>query len=78
MTATVLLLSAAAVALVLIVAIVVLAVRARRSSAPRALPGAAGPRSPNAVVCSFCKREYDPGTSGGHCPGCGAATPRRR
>jgi hypothetical protein len=73
------LIAAAVVVLVAIVLIVLLAVRARRrSDAAQALPGRVGrPSSPTAIVCSFCKREYDPAETGGRCPSCGAAAPRK-
>jgi hypothetical protein len=71
--------AAAAVAVIVIVLAVVLAVRARsRSGRQQALPGPTGPSSPTAITCPFCKREYDPATTSGHCPGCGAAAPRGR
>ena len=71
--------AAAAVALLVIVLAVVLAVRARsRSRRPQVLQGPTVPSSPTAIVCSFCKREYEPSETGGRCPGCGAAAPRRR
>jgi hypothetical protein len=77
-TSTVLI-AAVAVVLVALVVIVLLAVRARsRSGAPQALPGQVGPSSPTAIICSFCKREYDPAETDGRCPGCGAAAPRKR
>ena len=67
------------VAVVLVVLVVLLVLWARsRSAAPRAVTGATGTSSPTAIVCSFCKREYDPAETGGRCPGCGAAAPRRR
>jgi len=69
--------AAAAVILIVIVLAVVLAVRARsQSGRPQALPGATGPSSPTAIICPFCKREYEPAETSGRCPGCGAATPR--
>jgi len=71
--------AAGAVAVIVIVLAVVLAVRARsQSGRPQALPGATGPSSPTAIICPFCKREYDPAETGGRCPGCGAAAPRSR
>jgi hypothetical protein len=71
--------AAAAVVVIVVVLALVLAVRARtRSRRPRALPGPAGPSSPTAIICPFCKREYDPAETNGHCPGCGAAAPRAR
>ena len=71
--------AAGAVAVIVIVLAVVLAVRARaRSRRPQALPGPTGPSSPTAIICPFCKREYDPAETGGRCPGCGAAAPRAR
>jgi hypothetical protein len=71
--------AAVAVALIILVLVVVLAVLARaRSRRPQALPGPTGPSSPTAIVCSFCKREYEPAETGGRCPGCGAAAPRAR
>ena len=75
---TIVLVAAAVIVLVAIV-MVVLLVRARsRTRATRALPNRVGPSSPTAVVCPFCKREYEPEETGGRCPGCGAAAPRRR
>jgi hypothetical protein len=77
-TSTVLI-AAAAVVLVALLVIVLLAVRARsRSGAAQAPPDQVAPSSPTAIVCSFCKREYDPAETGGRCPGCGAAAPRKR
>jgi hypothetical protein len=78
-TTSTVLIAAAAVVLVALVVTVLLAVRARsRSGASQALPGPASPPSPTAIVCSFCNREYDPAETGGRCPGCGAAAPRKR
>jgi len=74
-----LLIAVAVVVLVAIVVAVLLVVRARsRSSRPQALPGRVGPASPTAIICPFCKREYEPEETGGRCPGCGAAAPRKR
>jgi hypothetical protein len=76
-TGTPLPVAAIAAALVVLVLVVLLVVWARsRSAAPRPAQGATGPSSPTAIVCSFCKREYDPAETGGRCPGCGAAAPR--
>ena len=73
------LVAAAAVVLVVLVVVVLLAVRARsRTGRRQALPGRVTPPSPTATVCPFCKREYEPAETGGRCPGCGAAAPRKR
>jgi len=69
-----LLVPAAVIALILIVAIVLVLVGRSRRQPPAALPSV--PSSPTAVVCQFCKREYEPSETGRRCPGCGAATPR--
>jgi hypothetical protein len=66
---------AALIALAVIVGIVLLIVRASRPRPAAALPSAA-PSSPTAIVCQFCKREYEPSQTGRRCPGCGAASPR--
>ena len=71
------LIAAAAVVVVLLAVIVLLVVRSRAAD-PRAMAGPTGPSSPTAIVCSFCKREYEPAETGGRCPGCGAAAPRKR
>ena len=71
------LIGAAVVLVVLVVVIALVVVRGRsRPAAP--MTGATGPSSPTAIVCSFCKREYEPAQAGGRCPSCGAATPRGR
>jgi len=71
--------AAAVVAVIVIVVVVVLVVRARsRTGPPQALPGRTGPSSPTAIICPFCKREYEPAETSGRCPGCGAAAPRAR
>jgi hypothetical protein len=69
---------AAAVIVVIVVAVIVFLVRRARPSQQQALPSRAAPSSPTAVVCQFCNREYEPSETGGRCPGCGAATPRKR
>jgi hypothetical protein len=71
--------AAAVIAVIVIVLAVVLVVRARsRSRQTQALPSPTGPSSPTAIICPFCKREYEPAGTSGRCPGCGAATPRSR
>lgn len=71
--------AAGAVALLIIILLVVaLVLRTRpRPRRPQALPSHV-PLSPTAIVCPFCKREYDPPETGNRCPSCGAAAPRRR
>ena len=70
--------AAAVVILILVLVVVILAVRSRsRPRRPQALPSHV-PLSPTAIVCPFCKREYDPPVTGDRCPGCGAAAPRKR
>jgi hypothetical protein len=73
--------AAAAAALVILIVVVlalVLSARARaRRARLRALPSHV-PLSPTVIVCPFCRREYDPPDTGGRCPGCGAAAPRKR
>ena len=71
-----LLIAAAALAVVaaaVVVLVVVLGARSRAAAIPEA---PAGPSSPTAIICSFCKREYEPAESAARCPSCGAAAPR--
>jgi hypothetical protein len=67
--------------LVLLVLAVVLAVGLlvvrRGARSPLSLPSASSGEAAGGFVCPFCKRRYDPGQSGGRCPACGAAAPRR-
>jgi len=73
------LLVVAAVVLIVAIVIVLLAVRSRsRGGATPAAPVRTGPSSPTAIVCPFCKREYEPAETDRRCPGCGAAAPRGR
>jgi len=73
--------AAAAVVLILILVVLVVVIRAVRARSrprwPQALPSHV-PLSPTAIVCPFCRREYDPPETGDRCPGCGAAAPRKR
>jgi hypothetical protein len=77
-SAPVLALLAIALAVVIVVAVVLVLRGRSRAAAVSAPPAAPGPKSPTTMVCPFCKVEYDPAETGGHCPGCGAAAPRRR
>jgi len=65
----------AVLALVVLVVAAVLVARAIRSAPDRTAPPDA---PPGGFACPFCKRPYDPAQTGGRCPGCGAAAPRRR
>ena len=78
MSSSAILIAAIVVAVAVIVAAVLLALGARRARLPGsgALPPPGEPPA-GAFVCPFCKRPYDPGATGGRCPACGAAAPRR-
>jgi hypothetical protein len=67
-----------AVVVLALLVVLAVAVRAAVARSTNALP----PPEDDAGVatgmaCPFCKRRYDPSQTGGRCPGCGAAAPRR-
>jgi uncharacterized paraquat-inducible protein A len=71
-----LLFAAAALVVVAAAVVVLVAVLGARSRAAAMPEAPARPSSPTAIVCSFCKQEYEPAESAGRCPSCGAAAPR--